>query len=88
MQRACHLVILAEIITRWPALQPRLHQKVDGRTILYHLAAGADDDIQWKQALDRAAYDMELHERALANLRELLRGYDGEAVAHLAALVL
>ena len=51
IERACHLVILAEIVTRWPAMQHRLNQSWDGRRGLQILAAACDDDIKWKQAL-------------------------------------
>ena len=50
IQRACHLVILAEIVTRWPAMQPRLNQSWDGQRGLQILAAACGDDSKWKRA--------------------------------------
>ncbi|HET8660297.1 MAG TPA: hypothetical protein VFM55_15025, partial [Micromonosporaceae bacterium] len=88
VQRACHLVILAEITTRWPALQRRLHHHIDGQSVLHHLAIAVDDDTAWGRALCLAGYDPDLHQAALTNLRALLRTHNGAAVAHLAALVL
>ena len=86
--RACHLVILAEIVTRWPALQRQLHQSLDGRAGLQILAAASDDDTEWKDALTFVGLNTGEHARAIGNLRELLRAYDGVKVADLAAQVL
>jgi WD40 repeat protein len=86
--RACHLVILAEIVTRWPALQRQLHQSWNGRRGLQILAASCHDDANWKSALTITGLDTEEHARALANLRELLCTCDGATVATLAAQVL
>jgi hypothetical protein len=86
--RACHLVILAEIVTRWPALQRQLHQSLDGRGGLQILAAACDDDTEWKDALTLVGLNADEHAGAAANLRELLRACDGVTVADLAAQVL
>jgi hypothetical protein len=83
--RARRLLILAEIITRWPALQGRLHRYVEGQRGLQLLAMAADSDEAWADALDR----LRLPEtQATHNLRILLRDNDGSAVADLAAFLI
>jgi KAP family P-loop domain len=102
--RACHLVILAEIVTRWPALQRRLHHAIDGKRGLQILAEAASDDARWQAALTTVGLNSpeeetneeeekeerppSTHEQALSNLRTLLKEYDGCAVADLAAQLL
>lgn len=99
--RACNLVILAELITRWPALQRRLHQPIGDRRGLQVLAAAAGDDLQWQSALTTVGLDSKSsldaqqdqkpsphHDPALGNLRALLNEHDGRAVADLAARLL
>ncbi|GGM51287.1 P-loop NTPase fold protein [Dactylosporangium sucinum] len=90
--RACNLVVLAEIVTRWPALQRRLNAPLGDRRVLQILAEAADDDGRWDEALATARLagdDADRQRlRALDRLRELLRRYDGEAIAALAARVL
>jgi hypothetical protein len=88
IERACHLVILAEIVTRWPAMQRRLHRSVDGRSGLQILAAARDDDNEWANALTVTKLDAADYARAVENLRDLLRTYEGPTVADLAARVL
>lgn len=88
VERACALVILAEIVTRWPFLQSRLHQSYDGRRGLQVLASTFADDLQWKNALVVVGLNGDEHSRAVAGLRELLRMSSGPMVADLAALVL
>jgi hypothetical protein len=89
IERACHLVILAEIVTRWPAMQHRLNQSWDGQRGLQILAAASGDDSKWKQALEKIGLDASTYSSAVANLRSLLRQYEGAtAVADLAARVL
>ena len=88
IERACHLVILAEIVTRWPAMQRRLHQSVDGRSGLQILAATCGDDNKWANALAVTKLDAADYARAAENLRDLLRIYEGPTVADLAARVL
>lgn len=80
--RARRLIILAEIVTRWPALQRGLHRHVDGRRGLQLLAAVADDQASW----DRTAALLGLADHpAMTGLRVLLREQDGPGVADLAA---
>jgi len=89
VERACQLVILAEIITRWPAVQHQLHQTVDGRRVLQHLATAADYDSAWEKALSLVDYDPKVHAAALDNLRNLLRAHENpQALADLAARAL
>ena len=89
IERACHLVILAEIVTRWPAMQPRLNKSWDGQRGLQLLAAARGDDSKWRQALKRIGLDAPDYSSAVVNLRALLRQYEGAmVVADLAARVL
>ena len=86
IERACHLVILAEIVTRWPAMQHRLNQSWHGQRGLQILAAACGDDSKWKQALKEIGLDAPDYSPAVANLQTLLRQYEGAmAVADLAA---
>ena len=88
LHRAQLLVLVAEIVTRWPALQRSLHRRVAGRSGLQNLAGAVDDDERWRQAVESLRLGASEHERALVNLRGLLQRYDGRAVADLASLVL
>ena len=88
VRRACQLVILAEIITRWPALQQQLNQPMEGQRGLQILAEACIDDKNWTIALKKIGLERDQHVRAVTGLRELLRDYDGIAVANLAARVL
>ncbi|WP_190094145.1 P-loop NTPase fold protein [Streptomyces melanogenes] len=81
---ALHLVVLAEITARWPALQPNLRRSVDGVTGLERLAQNTDDDIAWARARTRIGLDDAKHTQACGSLRKLLTTYDGKAVAGLA----
>ncbi len=84
---ARHLVILAEIVARWPAWQRRLHRRVDGTHGLHLLAAAVTDDDAWAHAT--ATLGLNGNEAAgfVDELRPLLRDYDGKAVADLAELL-
>jgi hypothetical protein len=85
--KARHLVLLAEIITRWPSLQRRLQAPVDaGGTMrgLDLLAGSVADDIAWARALDTAGLDDAADRRAVKQLRSLLSEHDGMQVAELA----
>ena len=89
IERACHLVILAEIVTRWPAMQPRLNQSWGGQRGLQILATACGHDSKWKQALKKIGLDASDYSSAVANLRALLCDYEEAAVvADLAARVL
>jgi hypothetical protein len=87
--RAQHLILLAEIVTRWPALQRTLHHRADGTTALQQLAAAADDDdTAWLSTISQLSNHPAQHQPALANLRNLLREHDATAIADLAAQLL
>ena len=88
VRSACHLFTLAEIITRWPALQQQLNQSWGRRRGLQILAAACDDNEHWNDAVRVVGLDGTEYRRAVENLRELLRTYDGTAVADIAAKVL
>ena len=88
LSQARQLATLAEIITRWPALQQPLHRRIDGRTGLLRLAAAAESEDQWNQAVQACGVTAPVHAPALCLLRQLLRECDGHAVAQLAAKIL
>jgi WD40 repeat protein len=88
VQRACHLIILAEIITRWPAIQRLLHRPSDGRTGLQILAETCNDDRPWTNAIDTLRLTEIGDVQTATSLRDLLRTYNGVAIANLAARVL
>jgi hypothetical protein len=85
--RSCRLVILAEIVTRWPAMQRLLHRRAGPRTCLQLLAAAATDDAEWQRAVATTFADRG-YASAVSGLRELLRDHEGPAVADLAARLL
>ncbi|MBV1850599.1 P-loop NTPase fold protein [Catellatospora tritici] len=80
--RARNLLILAEIVTRWPALQRGLHRHVRGTRVLRLLADAAPDEQAWRDVVGRLGF--EAADGPLDTLRELLTEYDGVAVAELA----
>ncbi|XVV15427.1 P-loop NTPase fold protein [Actinoplanes sp. CA-131856] len=96
--RARHLVIFAEVITRWPALRSRLQASTvppedkfgregppaSGWRVMDELALVAADDSEWNRALHRLKFTDDADRKAMRNLRKLLRDYDGPAVAELA----
>jgi hypothetical protein len=86
--RSRHLVVLAEIISRWPSLQRHLHRRRGDRTGLQLLADAADDDPAWSAAVDAVVPDLVTHEHAVTALRALLVRYEGREVAALAARLL
>ena len=86
--RSEHLVILAEVVARWPALQRFLHRRVSTRTGLQLLAAAAASDDEWPRVADTVLSARDSSAEALAALRQVLRNHDGVAMADLAALLL
>ncbi|MFF5075932.1 P-loop NTPase fold protein [Actinoplanes sp. NPDC000266] len=98
MVRARHLVVFAEVITRWPALRSRLQASTTpppdrfgregtpatGWRVLDELALVAADDTEWNSALFRLKFTDDADRKAMRNLRKLLRDYDGPAVAEMA----
>jgi hypothetical protein len=77
VQDACHLVAVAEIAVRWPAYLHRL------RGGWQDLAGAVGDDVQWGATIARLGFAYP-DRKAAANLRELLRDCDAQAVAVLA----
>lgn len=75
--QACHLVAVAEIAVRWPAYLHRL------RGSWQDLADAVDDDVQWGATIAKLGFAYS-DRKAAANLRELLRDCDAQAVAGLA----
>ncbi|MFI1563192.1 P-loop NTPase fold protein [Streptomyces sp. NPDC020490] len=88
VERACLLVHVAEIVVRWPALQRRLHRRVDGSRGLGLLAAAAEEDDLWAAGVRRLGLDQPPLAPALNGLRHMLREHDGVAIARLASRVL
>ncbi|MGW0085335.1 P-loop NTPase fold protein [Streptomyces sp. NPDC003393] len=88
VERACLLVYVAEIVVRWPALQRRLHRRVEGGRGLGVLATAAEDDASWAAALERLGLDEPRLNSAVCGLRQLLRTQNGAAIARLASRVL
>lgn len=74
---AGHLVAVAEIAVTWPAYLHRL------RGGWQDLADAVDDDVRWGATIARLGF-AHSDRKAAANLRELLRDCDAQAVAVLA----
>ena len=87
VDRGCRLVTLAEIITRWPAIQHLLHSTVDGHRGL-QLLAEATGEHAWTTAIAQTRLDHPAHATACRHLRDLLSRYDGREVAAIAARLL
>ncbi|MDQ1065737.1 P-loop NTPase fold protein [Streptomyces canus] len=81
---AVHLITLAEITARWPALQGGLTTRAEGETGLALLTPHTGDDVSWAKALRRTGMDSVAHRDACADLRALLATAEGPAVADLA----
>ncbi|GAB2814163.1 hypothetical protein GCM10027200_12420 [Lentzea nigeriaca] len=77
VKQACHLVAVAEIAVRWPAYLHRL------RGGWQDLANAVDDDVRWGATIAKLGFAYS-DRKAAANLRELLRDCDAQAVAGLA----
>ncbi len=88
LARGTRLVTLAEIVTRWPSLQERLHQRFGGVSGLQLLAAATDDEEEWAAAVGRVGFNGERSVEFGADFHVLLRDGEGVAVAELAALLL
>jgi hypothetical protein len=82
VDRARHLVILAEIVARWPASQRALHQRRHGAHGL-ELLAKAQTDWEWALVLRDLGLEPERTER----IRDLLQRYEGAEIAALASLL-
>jgi hypothetical protein len=88
ISQAIALVVLAEIVTRWPALLPHLREHRQGQSGLRNLVANAHDDEEWRSSLTTFQLDAASHAFALRGLRELLVRYDCDLAADLADLFL
>lgn len=77
VEQACLLVAVAEIAVRWPAYLHRL------RGGWQDLADAVDDDVRWGATIAKLGFAYS-DRKAAANLRELLRDCDAQAVAGLA----
>jgi WD40 repeat protein len=88
LARGMRLVVLAEIVTRWPALQERLHRRFRGVSGLHILAVAASDEDEWLSAVLQVRVDREPSAGFGGAFQVLLRDNDGVAVAELAALLL
>jgi hypothetical protein len=90
VQRARHLVVVAELLTRWPAQQRALRAPyTDSRSApetrgLDALAAAVDDDLAWNRTIAKLGKPLDDSTTSTA-LRRLLRDYDGPQVAALHA---
>lgn len=76
VRQASHLVAVAEIATRWPAYLHRL------RGGWQDLADALDDDVRWGATIAKLGFTY-ADRNAAANLRDLLRDCDAQAVAAL-----
>ncbi|WP_410587203.1 P-loop NTPase fold protein [Amycolatopsis sp. lyj-23] len=79
------LVVLAEILTRWPAAQRGLHRRVEGKHGIQILVDALEDDWEWTRALRQLDLHSNAHLKCTDGLRDLLRRYDGDRLAALAA---
>ncbi len=88
VQLARHLVIAAEILTRWPAMLRQLSTSFDGRPALTTLADVVNDDVGWGRTIGRLKLDKPAYHAATRQLRALLRDNDAKIVADLTASLL
>jgi WD40 repeat protein len=86
--RAKHLLIFAEIVTRWPALLRSLQWRSDGRAGLDRLAASTTDENRWNQAVAELGIEMPRYEHQLRDLRRLLLQCDPRIIGNLADTLL
>ncbi|MEH1169251.1 P-loop NTPase fold protein [Micromonospora sp. CPCC 205539] len=78
-----HLVLVAEVVARWPALARQLRTMRDNHCGLHQLATTADNYLKWSRVVRDLRLDESVHAKALEQLRQLLLSYDGIAVADL-----
>ncbi|WP_439658013.1 P-loop NTPase fold protein [Lentzea sp. HUAS TT2] len=84
VRRACHLVLLAEIVARWPASQRCLHRRVDGVHGLRALAGSVDDTVQWEIEVRKYELHGDRHRSFRKGVQQILKDYDGVRIAGLA----
>ncbi len=85
VERACRLVIVAEIVTRWPAQQRLFRRTLTRRGAppqrgLTALAAAASDDRTWNATIAKLGAPLDDPDTSAA-VRHLLQHYDGLQVA-------
>ncbi|MFL3869614.1 KAP family NTPase [Streptomyces griseobrunneus] len=84
VEDAVHLVTLAEVSARWPALQSNLYSRKGGQTGLAVLAPHVEDDVEWARALRRVGIEGASSSAACEGLRSLLAAHEADKVATLA----
>ncbi|PPK70524.1 P-loop NTPase fold protein [Actinokineospora auranticolor] len=82
VDRACELIAVAELATRWPGYQDALGKVVGGGRGLGLLAAAVDDDLEWDTVVGRLGFGHSDREAA-SGIRALLREFDAVNVAAL-----
>ena len=85
VRQAMHLVILAEIVARWPASQRALFRRTGDGPALVLLARAASEHEEWTATIRSLKVHGDAHRSCTKALRDLLTRYDGHAVADLAA---
>jgi hypothetical protein len=85
--RSQQLIILAEIVTRWPALQRFLHRRTGAHTGLQRLALAARRP-EWAGTVGTVLTGHGVSDETIAALEELLGDHGGADVADLATQVL
>lgn len=84
VHRACHLVLLAEIVARWPASQRSLHRRIEGVHGLKALAEAVDDNVQWEIEVQKYELTGDRHKAFRNGVQKILSDYDGAEIAKLA----
>jgi hypothetical protein len=84
VRRACHLVLLAEIVARWPASQRSLHRRIEGVHGLKALAEAVDDNVRWEIEVQKYELTGDRHKSFRKGVLKILSDYDGAEIAKLA----
>ncbi|SFR27762.1 KAP family P-loop domain-containing protein [Lentzea waywayandensis] len=84
VRRACHLVLLAEIVARWPASQRSLHRRIEGVHGLRALAEAVDDNVRWEIEVQKYELTGDRHKSFRKGVQKILEDYDGAEIATLA----
>ncbi|GIH12968.1 P-loop NTPase fold protein [Rugosimonospora africana] len=88
ISHAKHLLIFAEIVTRWPALLHALQWRSDGRAGLDRLVAYLADEDRWNQTVGELGIEVNRYEHQLRELRLLLLQCDPGLIGNLADTLL
>ncbi|MFD4668275.1 P-loop NTPase fold protein [Lentzea sp. NPDC058450] len=86
-RRAQDLVLLAEIVARWPASQRNLHRRVDGVHGLRALAGAAGDNVLWEVEVAKYELTGDRHKAFRTGVLKILSEYDGQQIAKLAEML-